>query len=408
MRRVNERAGGSGSVRVVLRDTHHPREASRFALQWHLTHACEMHCRHCYDRSKLSPLGYADAVRVLDDLVAFCARHGVIGSVILSGGNPFLHPSFFEIYRAAIERRLGVGILGNPVPRADLERLVAIAKPRYYQVSLEGLESHNDSIRGPGSYRAVIDFLPVLKELGIESYVMVTLTRGNVEEIVPLGRLLAGRVDHLCWNRLSQVGEGAALGAPSRDQFVTFLRDYILARVTAPHLMFKDNLVNIPRHQLGLPLYGGCTGYGCGAAFNFVALLPNGDVHACRKFPSKIGNVLEDGLEAAYQSDAASAYRRGCTACDGCAIRSRCGGCLATAHGSGLDALHERDPYCFWDERDEWFPEARVAEIPKDTRRAILAEHRARSVAVSGTDGSTSCVGIAEETGSTIASPEKA
>ena len=31
--------------------------------------------------------------------------------------------------------------------------------------------------------------------------------------------------------------------------------------------------------------FGGCTGFGCGAAFNFMAVLPDGEVHACRKVP---------------------------------------------------------------------------------------------------------------------------
>ncbi|NDY43751.1 hypothetical protein G3N55_13020, partial [Dissulfurirhabdus thermomarina] len=40
---------------------------------------------------------------------------------------------------------------------------------------------------------------------------------------------------------------------------------------------FKDNLLNALLHREGLPLSDGCTGYGCGAAFNFIALLPDGE-----------------------------------------------------------------------------------------------------------------------------------
>ena len=30
--------------------------ARYFTLQWHITHACDLHCKHCYDRTKRSPL----------------------------------------------------------------------------------------------------------------------------------------------------------------------------------------------------------------------------------------------------------------------------------------------------------------------------------------------------------------
>jgi hypothetical protein len=72
------------------------------------------------------------------------------------------------------------------------------------------------------------------------------------------------------------VGEGAEMDLPSREEYVSFLKDYIVASRSNPILGFKDNLFNIFRHHYGRPLLRGCTGFGCGAAFNFVALLPDG------------------------------------------------------------------------------------------------------------------------------------
>ena len=77
-------------------------------------------------------------------------------------------------------------------------------------------------------------------------------------------------------------------------------------------MSLKDNLFNILLEQEGLELTGGCTGFGCGAAFNFLTLLSDGEVHACRKMPSLIGNLKEAGLAEIYDSAAARRYRRGC------------------------------------------------------------------------------------------------
>jgi selenobiotic family peptide radical SAM maturase len=318
-----------------------------FTLQWHLTQSCDLHCRHCYDRSERAPLPLREARDVLDDLRAFCSERQVRGAVSFSGGNPLLHPDFTAIYRAAAERDFGIGILGNPAPRARVEELAGIRMPDFFQVSLEGLPRHNDWVRGAGHFERTLGFLRELRELGVPTMVMLTLTDQNVDQVLPLAARLRGLVDDFHFNRLAPVGEGAQLRLPERARYARFLGEYLEAAQRDPALGFKDNLINILLQGGGAPLFGGCTGCGCGAAFNFVALLPDGEAHACRKFPSPIGNAARDGLAAVYDSPAAQAFRGGCAACAGCAIRPVCGGCLAVAHGCGLDPLRERDPLCF-------------------------------------------------------------
>jgi selenobiotic family peptide radical SAM maturase len=331
----------------MLEDPQLKRKASHFTIQWHLTHACDLACRHCYDRTKLSVLRLPQAFAVLNDLESFCAEHEVKPSVCLSGGNPFFYAWFFELYQEVADRGLPVSILGNPVEREMLDRMCEIKKPRYFQVSLEGLQAHNDYIRGEGFFDRVLAFLDLLKEYEIRSVVMTTLTEGNVDEVVPLAKLLQGRADRFSFNRLSQVGNGKDLGAPSKERYGHFMVEWLRARRENRTLGLKDNLFNIFHHELGMKLNGGCTGYGCGAAFNFVAILPDGSVHACRKFPSPIGNIRLQSLREIYGSPEAQKYRRGCSACDECSIRHRCGGCMAVTSGHEMDPFTERDPHCF-------------------------------------------------------------
>ncbi len=322
-----------------------------FTLQWHITQACELKCRHCYDRSRRSPLTMKTALRVLDELRGFCRERFVGGQVTFSGGNPLLYPRFLELYRAAVDRGFYTVILGNPAPRETIERIAAIRRPDAFQVSLEGLEAHNDSIRGRGTFRRALEFLDILRELRIYSMVMLTLTRDNLDQVLPLAELLQGRADLFSFNRLALVGEGASLSLPGRAEYVAFLAAYLEAAKRNPVMGLKDNLLNIHRHACGEPLFGGCAGFGCGAAFNFLTLLPDGEVHACRKFPSLIGNLRERSLAEIYDSDLARRYRAGSEACRGCAIRAVCGGCLASTYSLGLDVFTRRDPYCFMDRK---------------------------------------------------------
>lgn len=318
-----------------------------FTLQWHITQVCDLHCRHCYDRSDRTTMELDQGIKILDDLYDFCQAHHVYTQVTFTGGNPLLYPHFIELYQAAAERGFMTAILGNPMPRHRIEEMLAIQKPEFYQVSLEGLQEHNDYIRGEGHFKRIFAFLDLLKELDIYSMVMLTLTRLNMDEVLDLVELLRNRVDLFTFNRLAMVGEGAALSSAAVDEFPAFLEQYMEAAKSNSAMSLKDNFFNLLRHEKGQPYGGGCAGYGCGAAFNFVSLLPDGEVHACRKLPSHIGNMFERSLNEIYHDEPARKYRAGSSACSKCAIRPVCGGCLAVSYGFGNDIFNDLDPYCW-------------------------------------------------------------
>lgn len=321
--------------------------AEVFTLQWHLTQECDLHCRHCYDRSARGAFPFERALTLLDELREFCLSRFIRGQVSLSGGNPLLYPRFLDLYRAAAERDLMIAILGNASDRTMLEQIIAIRMPVYFQVSLEGQEPHNDEIRGAGNFRRTVEFLRLLTELGVPNMVMLTLTRRNMDQVIPLAEVLEGVTGGLAFNRLALFGEGAALELPTPEEYRRFLDRYATACEKHPVLRLKDSLLNIVFEREGSGLFGGCAGYGCGAAFNFVSVLSDGEVHACRKFPSPIGSILTASLESIYDSPVAERYRRGSSGCSGCSLNAVCRGCPAVTASFGLDPFTEKDPFCF-------------------------------------------------------------
>ena len=328
-------------------DWHNYLNASYFTLQWHVTQACDLHCKHCYDRSEISPLTLEQGITILDQFREFVLAKNVRGQVTFTGGNPLLYKHFTELYQEAAKRNFSIAILGNPTDRKTIQALQDIQPLSFYQVSLEGLEAQNNSIRGDGHFQRIMDFLEILDELSIYSMVMLTLTGENMDQVLELGEFLREKTDLFTFNRLSQTGEGAALATAAKEEYKTFLEQYLEAVKNNPTMGLKDNLINIIRSEKGEKVFGGCTGYGCGAAFNFCSILPNGDMHACRKFQSPIGNVLESSLLELYDSRVAETYRLGPEECRGCKIRPVCGGCQAVIQSSGLDITLNRDPYCF-------------------------------------------------------------
>lgn len=334
------------------------RATTSFTLQWHLTNACELDCRHCYDRSARSVLRLDEGREVLSQLARFCASRRVSGHVSFTGGNPWLHPDFLELYQAAARAGFGLSVLGNPVDDARLLSLLAIRRPRYYQVSLEGLPDHDDAIRGAGHFERTLAFLDRLNHHRVPSHVMLTLTRANADQLLPLAQKLEGRAHRFSWSRLAAVGSGQALEQVGYEELDRLLRQWELAARTRPFLGKKEGLLNRVRDEARLPRWGGCTGHGCGAAFNFLALLPDGEVHACRKLPSRLGTLRSGGvvgapegstIQSLYEGQAARKYRGGSRACRGCHLRRQCGGCLAVTAGNGLDPLTALDPHCLSD-----------------------------------------------------------
>ena len=321
-----------------------------FTLQWHITQTCDLHCKHCYDRSNRSQTTFDQALQILEDLRTFSKSKNVAGAVSFTGGNPLLHPAFTEIYRAAAKRGFSTAILGNPAPAERITELITIQMPTFYQVSLEGLREHNDAIRGTGHFDRVMAFLKVLKGLNVSSMVMLTLTSMNIDQVLPLAEILRGKADVFHFNRLSMVGEGAQLKLPDIQSYRSFLESYLIAARTNPIMGIKDNLINIIRQHKGVSPFGGCTGNGCGAGFNFVSLLADGEVHACRKFPSLIGNIYRQSLAEIYDSDQARRYRSGSAACWSCTLHMVCGGCFASAYSYNLNVFKDKDPFCFMDD----------------------------------------------------------
>jgi selenobiotic family peptide radical SAM maturase len=334
----------------MLRDER-GRRTDVFTLQWHLTNACGSNCAHCYDRSAREILTIEEARGVLAGFAGFCWRRCVAGRISLTGGDPLLYPGFWEFYESIAEAGVPVAILGNPISADAVAALLRIQRPVYYQISLEGRRQHNDSVRGSGHFDRALAFLDTAQRLGLPVHVMLTLTRANLDEVVPLAEALRDRATRLTFNRLAQVGAGASLAAPTAAEYAAFVERYLLACRRNPLLGLKDNLINAARARLGARPFPGCTGHGCGAAFDFLALLPDGEVHACRKLPSRVGHVRDASLDVVYHSTAASRYRQGSSACQACRLRPHCGGCMAVSYGRGRDPLLDRDPDCLYDGR---------------------------------------------------------
>ena len=149
-----------------------------------LTYRCNLDCFFCYnDRDARGvPLSLDQYVVLLDDL----ARMQVM-FLTFSGGEPMVHPRFFDLGRAARERGFVVRVRtnGHTLRRAIAERLKKVVDPYMVEISLHGATggTHDRQTRVAGSFDRLLGNVGVLRDLGVRQRLVCTPTAWNDHEL---------------------------------------------------------------------------------------------------------------------------------------------------------------------------------------------------------------------------------
>jgi AdoMet-dependent heme synthase len=149
-----------------------------------LTYACNLDCFYCYnDRAKLGqPLSLEQYRQLLRDLADMQTLF-----LMLTGGEPMLHPHFFEI--GAMTRELGfvtrVRTNGHSLGQRNVERLLQEVEPYLVEVSLHGAsaEVHDRQTRVAGSFDRLVKNIGTATAAGLRCSVVSTPTAWNEHQV---------------------------------------------------------------------------------------------------------------------------------------------------------------------------------------------------------------------------------
>lgn len=186
------------------------RKPSGPVVIWNLIRRCNLNCKHCYsisaDRDFPGELSTAEVFTVMDDLKAFG-----VPVLILSGGEPLLHPGIFEISRRAKDMGFYVGLStnGTLIGADNIERIVE-AGYDYVGISLDGIGTTHDAFRRKeGAFEAALNGLRLCRARDLKVGLRFTLTLGNAEELPKLIRLAEDEgVDKFYLSHLNYAGRG--------------------------------------------------------------------------------------------------------------------------------------------------------------------------------------------------------
>ncbi len=90
-----------------------------FAFQWHILDDCDQRCKHCYifseeNNKELITMTTEELDIVLENCLDMCEKTDRIPYFSITGGDPILHPNFWDLLEKLHEKQVHYGILGNP------------------------------------------------------------------------------------------------------------------------------------------------------------------------------------------------------------------------------------------------------------------------------------------------------
>lgn len=346
-----------------------------FLVVWDLTHACNLKCKHCYqraDRPLPDELTTEEGKRLINELV-----DSNVVALAFSGGEPLMRRDFFEL--AAYARSLGMYVAiatnGTLITMEMAKRLKEAVD--YVEVSLDGAAAKtHDKFRGiPGSFDRAVDGIKNCVKAGIYTCIATTATKLNLHEMqktyelanklgckrqmifnfVPTGRGIdmvnldlspEEREGLLEWSYANLVSGGGCAVLETAPQ---------LARIALKHAEETEGgplvsshfgtATNLGEHTRLLAEFLG----GCGAGRCYCAIEPNGDVKPCVFIPIKVGNIREKPFLEIWRDSPVLLDLRDRSKtkghCSTCEYRYACGGCRARAYGYFGD-YHMPDPGC--------------------------------------------------------------
>lgn len=141
------------------------------------TSSCNLKCKHCYNNSGVS-CNYID-FEVIERLVSSLVELNA-DFVSISGGEPLLHPDFDRIMGLLDHYNIKFQIITNgTLLHTKIEVLEKYKRKVFIQISLDGVGTTHDDLRGRGTFELITENIKMLKEKGFVYFFKTTIHKNN-------------------------------------------------------------------------------------------------------------------------------------------------------------------------------------------------------------------------------------
>jgi radical SAM protein with 4Fe4S-binding SPASM domain len=320
-------------------------------LTTHCNLSCPFCIRACHSSTAVQ-LNVTTIERILGDVFANFSS----AEILLSGGEPTLHPDLIQIVDKAFRLFPIVTLVTNGTNPSLIEDLAIMFPSLRVQISLDGNKIIHDRLRGIGSFVLTLDSIRRLQILESRLTVASTISQDNVDCLEEL-YLLISQWGPIRWKVSLEMPGGEATNRTKRhlpvnewNKLRTVLSEMVAksggSLISRPHFKFIGfdiDLSNATDEQLNH--------FGCQACLNRIYIYPDQRVFGC---PMLLDFPLVDLNETSlafltsskiFQSMLTIKFDRE-SLCYYCKYLSTCrGGCLGSAYFySGK--LTKGDPAC--------------------------------------------------------------
>jgi radical SAM/SPASM domain protein of ACGX system len=334
-----------------------------FAFQWHITDSCDQRCRHCYifagnSRFKTREMSWTEMESVVKSCQDMCEATGRIPYFYVTGGDPVLHSRFWDLMELFHANGIAFTVLGNPFHLTDdvCRRLKACGCERY-QLSIDGRRETHDAMRMPGSFDTTLEKIKTLRNAGIRCAVMSTVSEANAHEMPSvIDTVVEHKADVFAFARYCPTSREKSVHLTPqqyKDLLETCWRKFEQHKDCGTNFYLKDHLWTLFLYEKGLfripdGLDDGVIYEGCNCAGGHLTILPGGEVYACRRMESNVGNVFSEKLLDIFTGDKMNFYRDygKFEKCAKCELKRFCRGCPAVTFGY-TGNFYAADPQCW-------------------------------------------------------------
>ena len=314
-----------------------------------LTRKCNLSCSHCIRSSDPSFTEFMSQ-ELCEKIFTEFSFYTKDAQILISGGEPTLHPKFFDIVSKAYDLFNNVVINTNGLNFYKLSKLSPLKDKVKIQISIDGDFSTHESIRGKGTYHKTLDNINKLSNLGFIVIIATTVANNNIKSMPELDSDLE-QAHFFRWNIKRIVGYGRADDNDdiSSDSWNSFYTDVKLSfknklRISIQPMfsietIARMDVVTCSNSDLSL------RGVNCGTGRSKLYINPNGTVYPCACMEHKIvGNLALDSYISISEKIAnLDISPKKSAICRKCRIWNICqGGCP----GIGERNLKNGDPRC--------------------------------------------------------------
>lgn len=153
-----------------------------------VTRRCNLSCKHCFlGQARAEDMNISLFKMIIED---FASIGGL--RLLVSGGEPTMHPEFFNLNSLLAEQPFRTILITNGVT-LSAEHPQKIEKLNFeeIQISLDGLEDSHDKLRGKGSFEKTIKAAEKVKMAGKSLSIATIITAYNRNEFPQLKTIVS-------------------------------------------------------------------------------------------------------------------------------------------------------------------------------------------------------------------------